>query len=102
MAPAHCGIVEMTPPPMSSIEFAMTREEVMCAGSSGAYDAGHDSRAAEPHMADAVQEIVTGNGRAHGDYLIVCQATSDENGVLYSWRWAWSPKAPEHVGRAED
>lgn len=59
-------------------------------------------KAAEPHMAGAVREIIDGNARAHGDYLIVCQATADENGVLYSWRWAWSPQAPEHVGRVKN
>ena len=58
-------------------------------------------KTAGPHMENAIREIVDGNNWAHGDYLIVAQASVDENGLLYTWRWAWSPKAPEHVGRVE-
>jgi hypothetical protein len=56
-------------------------------------------KTAGPHMEDAIREIIDGNNRADGDYLIVAQAAVDENGLLYSWRWAWSPQAPHHTGQ---
>lgn len=56
--------------------------------------------AATGHMAEAVQEIIKANGGGRGDYLIICEASSDEDGMLFTWRWAWSPRAPRHGGRA--
>lgn len=56
--------------------------------------------AADTHMARAVAEIVSANGGAHGDYLVVMQAANDKDGLLYTWRWAWSPQAPVHSGDA--
>jgi hypothetical protein len=60
---------------------------------------GVSDEAANKHMGDAVAEIIKANGSAHGDYLITCEATGDEDGWMYTWRWAWSPKAPEFGGR---
>lgn len=57
---------------------------------------------AEPHMQSAIAEIVDGNHWAAGDYLLVAEATVDEGGLLYTWRWAWSPKAQEHTGTVEN
>jgi hypothetical protein len=53
---------------------------------------------AEPHIAAAVKEIIDGNGKAEGEYIIVINPVVQDETIIYSWRWFWSPKAPDIIG----
>lgn len=54
---------------------------------------------AEPFVMSAITEIVAGNNRAEGDYILVANMTVDSEGLLYTWQWFWSPKAPVQKGQ---
>ena len=53
---------------------------------------------ADVHIAAAVSEIIKGNNRADGDYVIVISPSVTDGACIYTWQWFWSPRAPERTG----
>jgi len=53
------------------------------------------------HVAKVVEGVIAVNGGGHGDYLLVVQASNGEDGLMFTWQWAWSPQVPKHTGKIE-
>lgn len=53
----------------------------------------------EPHIAAAVAKMVEQQHGAEGEYVIVIDVKAAPDGIVYTWKWLWSPAVPKHIGR---